>query len=97
MQASDIVRVILEYSLTGHYDFSELSDTPEFLGAKLDIRLSDELASNLRIRSARLHVLVSVYVRTILYSYYAKRLVFVETHGDYALEENNANADVKSA
>lgn len=97
MRVSDIVRVIIEYSLTGLYEFSELPVTQELLAAKLDIRLSDELASNLRTRSAGLQVLVSDYVRTILYSYYSKRLVFVEANGDYALEENNANADVKSA
>lgn len=97
MQTPQIVRTILEYSLCGRYEFRGLADAPEFLGAKLDIRMPDELVSNLRVRCARLQIPVSVYVRTILYSYYAKRLVFVERNGEYTLEENNANAHAKGA
>jgi predicted DNA-binding protein len=98
MQASQIVRLILEYSLRGNYDFHRLSDTNELRRTKLDIRMPDELVSNLRIHCAHLRVRVSVYVRTILHSYYTKRLVFVEKNDDYTLEENNASkAEAESA
>jgi predicted DNA-binding protein len=89
MQASQIVRLILEHSLCGHYNFGGLRDAQEFFDAKLDIRLADELVSKLRAESKRLQVPVSVYVRTILYAYYTKRLVFVEREGQYTLEENH--------
>src|SRR5437016_3679732 len=98
MMASKIVGLILEYSLCGHYNFSRLRDVQEFLGTKLDIRLEDALVSKLRVQADRLQVSVSVYVRTILYSYYLKRLIFMEKEGDYTLEENNApKTEAKSA
>lgn len=98
MPASQIVSLILEHSLRGHYNFRELSDTQQFLDAKLDVRLADKLALELRAESQRLQVSVSVYIRTILYSYYSKRLIFVEKEGHYTLEENNATkAEAQSA
>jgi len=89
MLASAIIRLILEHSLCGRYEFGGLSDAQEFLDAKLDTRLADELVSRLRDRSERLQVSVSVYIRTILYAYFTKRLVFVESEGHYTLEENH--------
>lgn len=98
MLASQIVRLILEHSLGGRYDFGGLPDSQEVLEEKLDIRLADELVFKLRVESKRLRVSVSVYIRTILYAYYTKRLVFVEREGHYTLEENNAaEAKAKSA
>jgi len=89
MLASQIVGLILEHSISGHYDFSRLTDE-EFLDAKLDVRLADELVAKVRLVSKSLQVSVSVYIRTILYAYYSKRLVFVERDGHYTLEENHA-------
>lgn len=89
MLVSDVPRLILEHALCGQYSFSALQDVPEFLEAKLDIRLSDELISRLRTESQRLRVSVSVYIRTILYAYYTKRLVFIETGECYTLGENH--------
>jgi hypothetical protein len=89
MTVSSISGVILEHSLCGQYSFSALRDGNEFLDAKLDIRLPNELISKLRAESKRLRVSVSVYVRRILYAYYTKRLVFTETEGHYTLGENH--------
>lgn len=88
MLTSQIVGLILEHSVSGHYDFSRLTDE-EFLDAKLDVRLADELVTKLHLISKSLRVSVSVYIRTILYAYYSKRLVFVERNGHYTLEENH--------
>jgi len=88
MIVSVIVRLILEHALCGRYNFSGLPDAQEFLDAKLDIRLSNELIAKVRAESDRLRVSVSVYIRKILYAYYNKRLVFVEKDGRYTLEEN---------
>jgi predicted DNA-binding protein len=88
MTVSSIAGVILEHSLCGQYSFSALKDSNEFLDAKLDIRLPNELISKLRVESKRLRVSVSVYIRRILYAYYTKRLVFTETEGHYTLGEN---------
>jgi hypothetical protein len=99
MQVSQIVHVILEHSLCGQYNFGALPDAQEFLDAKLDVRLACELVSKLRAESQRLQVQVSVYIRTILYAYYTKRLVFVEKEGHYTLEAKNeqSEAEIKSA
>jgi len=84
-----IIRLILEHALCGRYNFSGLPDAQEFLDAKLDIRLSEDLNLKLRTESERLGVSLSVYIRKILYAYYTKRLVFVEKDGRYTLEENH--------
>lgn len=91
MLASQIVRLILEHSLCGQYDFAGLPDSQEVWDAKLDVRLAGELVSKLRVESERLRVSVSVYIRTILYAYYTKRLAFVEREGHYTLEENKCS------
>jgi hypothetical protein len=83
-----IVRLILEHALRGRYNFSGLPDAQELLGAKLDIRISDDLNLNLRAETERLGVSPSVYIRKILYAYYTKRLIFIEKDGRYTLEEN---------
>jgi hypothetical protein len=89
MVVSAIACLILEHALCGQYSFSALQDINEFLDAKFDIRLPHELIPKLRSESQRLGVSVSVYIRKILYSFYTKRLVFVETDGLYTLEENH--------
>jgi len=89
MTASSISGVILEHSLGAQYSSSALRDSNEFLDAKLDIRLPDDLVAKLRMEAKRIGVSVSVYIRRILYAYYAKRLVFVESEGRYTLEENH--------
>jgi len=89
MPTSDIVRLILMHAPDGQYSFSALPDVQQFLGAKLDIRLPEELVSKLRAESERLRISVSVYSRVILYAYYTKRLVFVEIGDRYTLAENH--------
>jgi len=83
-----IVCLILEHALCRRDIFSGLPDVREFLDAKLDIRLADDLNLKLRIASERLGSSLSVYIRKILYAYYTNRLVFVEKDGRYTLEEN---------
>ena len=74
----------------GQFSFSALSDVQNYLDAKLDIRLPEELVSRLRAEAERLRVSLSVYSRVILYAYYTKRLVFVDLGGDrYTLAENH--------
>jgi hypothetical protein len=73
----------------GTFEFGQLPRTRDFLDAKLDLRLSDELIANLRSHSKHLDVSISVYVRTILYAYYSKRLVFKDRDGRYRLEKND--------
>jgi hypothetical protein len=89
MPASDIVRLVLIHALGGQFSFSALPDAQQFLDAKLDVRLPEELVSNLRAESERLRISVSVYSRIILYAYYTKRLVFIETGDRYTLAENH--------
>ncbi len=89
MRVSDIVKLILEQSIGGQYNFSALPDVPQSLDAKLDARLPKDLITKLQAESARLNVSISVYSRIILYAYYTKRLVFVEIGGRYTLAENH--------
>jgi hypothetical protein len=89
MTVSAVAGFIMEHSLCGEYRFSALQDISEFLDAKLDIRLSNDLIAKLRAESERLGVSVSVYIRKILYAYHTKRLVFTETAGRYTLGENH--------
>ena len=87
---SNIVRLILEHSVGGHYSFSKLQDVQEFLDAKLDVRLPQELVLKLHAESERLQTSVSVYSRIILYAYYTKKLVFIKVGDDrYTLAENH--------
>jgi hypothetical protein len=89
MQISDIIRLILEHSIGGQYNFSTLPDTQQPLDRKLDIRLPGEIIATLRAESQRLNVSISVYSRVILYAYYTKRLVFAQFGGRYTLAENH--------
>ena len=89
MPASDIVRLILMHAPDGQYSFAALPDVQQYLDAKLDIRLPEDLVSKLRAESERLRISVSVYSRIILYAYYTKRLVFVEIGDCYTLAENH--------
>jgi hypothetical protein len=89
MPVPDIVRLILEHSIGGQYRFSELRDVKQYLDAKLDARLPEDLVSKLRGESARLGISVSVYSRVILYAYYTKRLIFIEIGDRYTLAENH--------
>jgi len=89
MTVSTIAGLILEHAVSGQCNLAALEEIPEFLNAKLDVRLSTELVANLRAESARLEVSVSVYIRRILNAYYTKRLLFIETDGRYTLVENH--------
>jgi hypothetical protein len=89
MPASDIVRLILMHAPGGQYSFSALPDAQEYLDAKLDVRLPEDLVSQLRVESERLGISVSVYSRIILNAYYRKRLVFLEIGDCYTLAENH--------
>ena len=89
MRVSDIVRLVLEHSVGGQYNFSALRDVQQPLDCKLDVRLSREMVAKLRAESQRLNISISVYSRVILYAYYTKRLGFVEIGGRYTLAENH--------
>ena len=89
MSVPVIVCLILQHALCGRFYFSGLRDTDEFLDGKLDVRIADDLILRLRAESERLRVSLSVYIRRILYAYYAHRLVFIEKDGRYTLEENH--------
>ena len=89
MLVADIVRLILMHAPGGQFSFSQLPDVQQYLDAKLDVRLPEELVSQLRGESARLRVSLSVYSRVVLYAYYSKRLVLVEIGDRYTLAENH--------
>ena len=89
MPVFHIVWLILEHSLGGQYNFTALRDTTQCMDDKLDVRLPEELVSKVRGESARLGISVSVYSRIILYAFYTKRLVMIETGGHYTLAENH--------
>lgn len=89
MPASNVVRLILMHAPGGQYNFAALPDVQEYLDAKFDVRLPEDLVSNLRIESERLGIPVSVYSRIILNAYYMKRLVFLEIGDHYTLAENH--------
>jgi len=89
MPVADVVRWILERALVGQYRFSALPDPKQLLDAKLDIRLSSTLVSGIRAESQRLNVSISVYTRVILFAYYTKRLIVIQTGGRYTLAENH--------
>jgi hypothetical protein len=88
MPVSNIVRLILMHAPGGQYSFAALPDVQDYLDAKLDVRLPEDLVSTLRVESERLGISVSVYSRIILNTYYMKRLVFVEIGDHYTLAEN---------
>jgi hypothetical protein len=88
MLVADIVRLILMHAPGGQFSFSRLPDIQQYLDAKLDVRLPEEIVLQLRAESERLRVSLSVYSRIILYAYYTKRLVFVEIGDRYTLAEN---------
>ena len=89
MPVSDIVRLILMHAPGGQFSFSRLPDIQQYLDAKLDVRLPEELVSKLRAESEQLRISVSVYSRVILYAYYTKRLVYAEIEDRYTLAENH--------
>ena len=90
MPVADIVRLILMHAPDGQYSFSALRDVPEYLDAKLDVRLPEEVVSRIRAEAERRRISVSVYSRVVLNAYYTKRLVFVELGDDrYTLAENH--------
>lgn len=89
MPPSNIVRLILMHAPDGQFNFSALPDFQQFLDAKFDVRLPDELVAKLRAEALRLGVSISVYSRVILYAYYMKRLVFVDLGERYTLAENH--------
>jgi hypothetical protein len=89
MLVANIVRLILMHAPGGQFSFSQLPDVQQYLDAKLDVRLPEELVSQLRAESARLSISLSVYSRIILYAYYRKQLVFVEIGDRYTLAENH--------
>ena len=74
---------------SGQYTFAALPDVQEYLDAKLDVRLPEDLVSKLQVESERLGISVSVYSRIILNAYYKKRLVFLEIGDRYTLAENH--------
>jgi hypothetical protein len=86
---SDIVRSILMYALNGQFNFSALPDFQQFLDAKFDVRLPEDIVARLRAEALRLGVSISVYSRVVLYAYYKKRLVVVDLGECYALAENH--------
>jgi hypothetical protein len=88
MLVADIVRLILMHAPGGQFSFSDLPDVQQYLDAKLDVRLPEEIVLQLRAESERLRVSLSVYSRIILYAYYTKRLAFVEIGDRYTLAEN---------
>jgi hypothetical protein len=89
MLVANIVRLILMHAPGGQFSFSALADVQQYLDAKLDVRLPEDLVSTLRAESERLGVSVSVYSRIILYAYYTKRLVFIEVGARDTLAENH--------
>jgi len=95
MAVADIVRLILLHSVDGQFNFSKLVDPPQYLGGKLDVRLTSELVSQVRREASRFGVSVSVYSRVILNAYYTKRLVFVDLGKDrYTLATNREQPNV---
>ena len=84
-----VVCSILEHSIGGQFTFSTLPDVPQSLDGKLDVRLPAEFVAKLHAEAKRLGASISVYSRVILYTFYTKRLVFVQIGGRYTLAENH--------
>jgi hypothetical protein len=89
MPVSNIVRLILMHAPGGQFSFSDLPEVQQYLDAKLDVRLPEELVSQLRAESERLRISISVYSRVILNAYYTKRLILVDLGDRYTLAENH--------
>jgi len=89
MSAAEVVQWVLEHALGSQYSFSALPDPRRVLDAKLDIRLPAELVGRIRAESLRLGVSTSVYSRVVLFAYYTKRLIVIQTGGRYTLAENH--------
>ena len=60
MPVSQIVSLILGHAVGGQFSFSALRDAPQFLDAKLDLRLPEELISSVRSEAEKLRISVSV-------------------------------------
>jgi len=80
MPVPEIVRLILEHSVDGQFNFPALRGVPQSLDAKLDVRLPADLITRVRAASQRFQV---------SFAYYTKRLIFVEIGGGYTLAENH--------
>jgi len=86
---SRLVSWVLGHAIHGRFNFMALKDPPQSLEAKLDIRMAEDLISAVRNESDRMEVLVSVYIRTILYAYYTRRLILLKEGERYTLVAND--------
>ena len=63
-----------------------LTDCPDFLDAKLDIRIPPSTFEQLRSATNLLKISQSVYIRKLLYHFYVtKKLRYVQSNGHYTL------------
>jgi hypothetical protein len=77
---------LLRNSLGNFELLRSLVDCPGCPDAKLDVRIPGTTVDSLRAAAAQLKVSPSVYIRKLLYHFYAtKRLKYVQSNGHYTL------------
>lgn len=77
---------LLGYSFANCSLLGPLADCPDFLDAKLDVRIPIATSEQLKTASNQLGIPVSVYIRKLLYHFYVtKNLKYVPSNGHYTL------------
>jgi len=77
---------LLCYSFRNGQLLIPLSDCPDALDAKLDVRIPPNTFEQLRSASEQMAMLTSVYIRKLLYHFYiTKKLRYVQSEGRYTL------------
>jgi len=77
---------LLQYSFANCSLLAPLADCPDFLDAKLDVRIPLATSEQLKLAAGRLGIPVSVYIRKLLYHFYVtKSLKYVQSDSHYTL------------
>src|SRR5437773_4092014 len=89
MSVSACVAWLLDIALQDELDLSALPDTRERLDGKVDCRLPGEILSRLRPVCKQFRVSPSVYIRTLMYAGFTRRLRLEQVKGRYKLVANH--------
>ena len=77
---------LLRYSFANCSLLGPLADCPDFLDAKLDVRIPITTSEQLKSASNQLGIPVSVYIRKLLYHFFiTKSVKYVPSNGHYTL------------
>jgi hypothetical protein len=86
MSVSDGLDWLLRNSFSNCQLLFPLADCPDFLDAKLDVRIPHDTFEKLKAATNRLTMPVSVYIRKLLYHFYITKTVkYVQGEGHYTL------------